>query len=93
MEYLLDYFHWDLVHKFNEDKPEDEQYNGTDYNDKFMQFAIDELNYLFQKDLRGYFFESWNEANYSAAGIYGKWVQDNESFSSYGVVRGLHYQA
>ena len=44
-------------------------------------------------DERGYFFESWNEANYSAAGIYGKWVQDNESFSSYGVVRGLHYQA
>jgi len=49
MEYLLDYFHWDLVHKFNEDKPEDEQYNGTDYNDRFIQFAIDELNYLFQK--------------------------------------------
>ena len=40
---------WDLVHKFNEDKPEDEQYNGTDYNDRFIQFAIDELNYLFQK--------------------------------------------
>lgn len=44
-------------------------------------------------DSRGYFFESWNETKYSAAGICCHWIQDNESFSSYGVVRGLHYQA
>lgn len=43
-------------------------------------------------DSRGYFFESWNEAKYSAAGISNTWMQDNESFSAYGVVRGLHYQ-
>ena len=44
-------------------------------------------------DSRGYFFESWNQAAYEAAGITNKWVQDNESKSSFGVLRGLHYQA
>ena len=44
-------------------------------------------------DTRGYFFESWNQAAYEAAGITNKWVQDNESKSSFGVLRGLHYQA
>ena len=44
-------------------------------------------------DSRGYFFESWNSARYADAGITGNWVQDNESCSSYGVLRGLHYQA
>ena len=49
-DYLLDYFHWDLVNKYNEDKPEDEQYKWEYYNDRFLQRAIDHLNYLFQKD-------------------------------------------
>ncbi|MBR3689001.1 MAG: dTDP-4-dehydrorhamnose 3,5-epimerase family protein, partial [Lentisphaeria bacterium] len=40
-------------------------------------------------DARGYFFESWNQAAYEAAGITNKWVQDNESKSCYGVLRGL----
>ena len=44
-------------------------------------------------DARGYFFESWNQATFEAAGITNKWVQDNESKSCYGVLRGLHYQA
>ncbi len=44
-------------------------------------------------DIRGYFLESWSEQKFAAAGICNHWVQDNESFSSYGVVRGLHYQA
>lgn len=44
-------------------------------------------------DARGYFFESWNQAAFEAAGICCKWVQDNESKSSYGVLRGLHWQA
>ena len=44
-------------------------------------------------DARGYFFESWNQASYEAAGITNKWVQDNESKSCHGVLRGLHYQA
>ena len=44
-------------------------------------------------DARGYFFESWNQAAYVAVGITNKWVQDNESKSRRGVLRGLHYQA
>ncbi len=43
-------------------------------------------------DDRGYFFESYNEAAFAAAGITCRFVQDNQSFSSYGVVRGLHGQ-
>jgi dTDP-4-dehydrorhamnose 3,5-epimerase len=44
-------------------------------------------------DARGYFFESWNEQKYKAAGIDCNWVQDNESKSRFGVLRGLHFQA
>lgn len=44
-------------------------------------------------DSRGYFFESWSEAAFAEAGIHCKWVQDNESKSSFGVLRGLHWQA
>jgi dTDP-4-dehydrorhamnose 3,5-epimerase len=44
-------------------------------------------------DARGYFFESWNEKNFKEAGIDCRWVQDNESKSRAGVLRGLHYQA
>lgn len=44
------------------------------------------------KDQRGYFFESWNQKKYINAGICCNWIQDNESKSSYGVIRGLHYQ-
>ncbi len=43
-------------------------------------------------DPRGYFFESFNEEKLSAGGINTRFVQDNQSKSSYGVIRGLHYQ-
>ena len=43
-------------------------------------------------DARGYFFESWNKARFAEAGIDVEIVQDSESFSTYGVLRGLHYQ-
>ncbi len=43
-------------------------------------------------DTRGYFFESYNQARLAQAGIDCKFVQDNESKSGYGVIRGLHYQ-
>jgi dTDP-4-dehydrorhamnose 3,5-epimerase len=43
-------------------------------------------------DKRGYFFESYNHENYLKAGISFTPVQDNESRSSKGVIRGLHYQ-
>jgi dTDP-4-dehydrorhamnose 3,5-epimerase len=44
------------------------------------------------EDNRGYFFESYNEKTCLAEGIDIKFVQDNQAKSSYGVVRGLHYQ-
>ena len=44
-------------------------------------------------DSRGYFFESWNKARYEEVGISCEFVQDNESKSSFGVLRGLHWQA
>ena len=43
-------------------------------------------------DQRGYFMESWNRADMEAVGIDCDFVQDNESLSVYGVIRGLHYQ-
>lgn len=45
------------------------------------------------EDSRGYFYESYNEKNFAAEGINIRFVQDNQSRSSYGVIRGLHYQA
>jgi dTDP-4-dehydrorhamnose 3,5-epimerase len=44
------------------------------------------------EDSRGYFFESYNENIFTAAGIDIKFAQDNQARSSYGVIRGLHYQ-
>lgn len=44
------------------------------------------------KDERGYFFESYNENAFNEAGLKYIFVQDNQSKSSFGVVRGLHYQ-
>lgn len=43
-------------------------------------------------DARGYFFESWSQRDFDAALGHVDFVQDNESKSCYGVVRGLHYQ-
>ena len=44
-------------------------------------------------DGRGYFFESYNQREFLAkTGLDIDFVQDNESFSSYGVLRGLHFQ-
>lgn len=43
-------------------------------------------------DDRGYFFESYNRQAFEKLGIEYDFVQDNQSFSSYGTVRGLHFQ-
>jgi dTDP-4-dehydrorhamnose 3,5-epimerase len=43
-------------------------------------------------DVRGYFYESYNEAVFQSQGINITFLQDNESRSSFGVLRGLHYQ-
>ena len=45
------------------------------------------------KDARGYFFEAWKQQEFDDhIGHHVEFVQDNESKSSYGVLRGLHYQ-
>lgn len=43
-------------------------------------------------DDRGHFYESYNQKVFRAAGINDSFVQDNQAFSGYGVLRGLHYQ-
>lgn len=43
-------------------------------------------------DSRGYFFESYNEAEFKKNGILNNFIQDNQSKSCYGVIRGLHCQ-
>ena len=45
------------------------------------------------EDPRGYFFESFNQNTFEEkTGLSGRFVQDNQSYSSYGVIRGLHAQ-
>lgn len=43
-------------------------------------------------DARGYFFESFSAREFEEQVLHTRFVQDNESASCYGVVRGLHYQ-
>ncbi|MBN2805751.1 MAG: dTDP-4-dehydrorhamnose 3,5-epimerase [Prolixibacteraceae bacterium] len=43
-------------------------------------------------DQRGYFFESYHEEKFQAQGIVSRFIQDNESKSLRGTIRGLHYQ-
>jgi dTDP-4-dehydrorhamnose 3,5-epimerase len=43
-------------------------------------------------DTRGFFMESYNERALNEAGIHQRFVQDNHSYSTRNVVRGLHYQ-
>lgn len=44
------------------------------------------------RDERGYFYESYNVEKYAQTGIGPVFVQDNQSFSQKGTIRGLHYQ-
>jgi dTDP-4-dehydrorhamnose 3,5-epimerase len=44
------------------------------------------------EDARGYFFEAYNAQIFQNLGLHFDFVQDNQSKSNYGVVRGLHYQ-
>jgi len=61
----------------------------------FIQTPISDLLVFEPKiheDSRGYFFESFNLQTFRAEGIDINFVQDNQSSSKYGVIRGLHYQ-
>ena len=44
------------------------------------------------RDERGYFYEHYNEDKFKKEGLNYKFVQDNQSKSVFGVIRGLHYQ-
>ena len=44
------------------------------------------------EDNRGYFFESYNEKVFADNGVEIKFIQDNQASSTYGVIRGLHFQ-
>ena len=44
------------------------------------------------EDARGFFMETWQEKKFQNAGINAKFVQDSHSRSSFGALRGLHYQ-
>ena len=43
-------------------------------------------------DSRGYFFEAYSEKDFFEAGLKMKFVQDNQSFSTKGILRGMHFQ-
>lgn len=62
---------------------------------KFIETKIPDL-YIIEPtkfgDDRGYFMESYNEIDFHEAGLKMKFVQDNESRSKKGVLRGLHFQ-
>ena len=62
---------------------------------KVIKTAIDGVLILeprIFKDARGYFFESFSSREFEEKICKTTFVQDNESFSGYGVVRGLHFQ-
>ena len=59
------------------------------------QFEIPDLKLIHPavfEDPRGYFFESYNHSRFIEAGINDHFVQDNQSLSQAGVLRGLHFQ-
>lgn len=62
---------------------------------EFIKTSIDGL-YLIKpklfRDDRGYFFESYSKKEFFDAGLKMEFVQDNQSFSKRGVLRGLHFQ-
>lgn len=63
---------------------------------KFIETPIDGLLIIeptVWNDTRGYFYESYNKQLFSDAGINLEFVQDNQSFSQRGTLRGLHAQA
>lgn len=62
---------------------------------EFKKTAIEGVYIIEPKvfnDARGYFFEAWKKSEFEAHVGPIEFIQDNESKSSYGVLRGLHYQ-
>ena len=64
-------------------------------NFKFIETKIKDLYIIEPKvfgDERGYFMETYSQKAFEEAGLTMKFVQDNESKSKKGVLRGLHFQ-
>ena len=64
-------------------------------NFKFISTDIKDVYIIEPKvygDNRGYFFESYKEADFKQAGLNYTFIQDNQSKSKKGVLRGLHFQ-
>ena len=62
---------------------------------KIEESTVSGLKIIYPKvfeDDRGYFFESYNQKIYNSSGLNQNWIQDNQSKSEFGVIRGLHYQ-
>ena len=63
-----------------------------------MEFKETKIKGLFEitprvfNDERGYFYETFKDSLFKQYGIEGNFVQDNQSFSTKGVLRGLHFQ-
>jgi dTDP-4-dehydrorhamnose 3,5-epimerase len=54
--------------------------------------GVFELRPRIYRDARGLFLETYHSANFSSLGIGDRFLQDNHSVSSFGTLRGLHYQ-
>jgi len=62
---------------------------------KLIETGIKDLFIIEPKvfgDHRGYFLETYNQTTFKDLGLNYNFVQDNESFSKYGTLRGLHFQ-
>ncbi len=63
-----------------------------------MQFTVTKIpdviviDPVVHEDARGFFMETWQEKKFRDAGIDAKFVQDSHSRSSFGALRGMHYQ-
>ncbi len=63
---------------------------------EFKNTCIDDVKLVIPKvfeDKRGFFLEGYKKSDFMKAGICDEFNQDNHSKSSYGVLRGLHYQS
>ena len=68
------------------------QFNTCALSDGLQIKGLYEIQPKVFGDSRGYFFESYNERDFFDAGLKMKFVQDNQSMSTKGVLRGLHFQ-
>lgn len=68
-----------------------QQFGNFTFNETSIEgvYKIDVKKY---GDNRGYFMETYKESDFNQAGIMNKFIQDNQSKSKKGVLRGLHFQ-